>query len=87
MINNYYVYGLNIKSEIEIEEFVKLDDINDEEPLFNDGLGLDSIDALEIGMALQKKYNLSMGSDKEENSKHFYSINTLASYVESKINA
>ena len=31
VINNYYVYGLNIKSEIEIEEFVKLDDINDED--------------------------------------------------------
>ena len=31
VINNYYVYGLNIKSEIEIEEFVKIDNINDED--------------------------------------------------------
>lgn len=79
------IKDLIIKS-LDLED-ITIDDINDEEPLFNDGLGLDSIDALEIGMALQKKYNLSMGSDKEENSKHFYSINTLASYVESKINA
>ncbi len=68
-------------------EDITPDDIKDDEPLFNDGLGLDSIDALEIGMALQKKYNLEIGSDKEENSKHFYSINTLADFVESKINA
>ena len=79
------IKDLIIKS-LDLED-ITIDDIKDEEPLFNDGLGLDSIDALEIGMALQKKYSLSMGSDKEENSKHFYSINTLASYVESKINA
>ena len=34
------------------------DDIVDDEPLFIDGLGLDSIDALELGMALKKKYNM-----------------------------
>ena len=67
-------------------EDVTIDDIKDDEPLFNDGLGLDSIDALEIGMALQKKYKLSMDSDKEQNSKNFYSINTLTDYVRSKIN-
>ena len=68
-------------------EDITIDDIKDDEPLFNDGLGLDSIDALEIGMALQKKYKLSMDSDKEQNSKNFYSINTLTDYVRSKINA
>ena len=67
-------------------EDITIDDIKDDEPLFNDGLGLDSIDALEIGMALQKKYKLSMDSDKEQNSKNFYSINTLTDYVRSKIN-
>ena len=34
MINNYYVYGLNIKSEIEIEEFVKLENINNEDVVY-----------------------------------------------------
>ena len=75
---------LIIKS-LDLEDITP-DDIKDDEPLFNDGLGLDSIDALEIGMALQKKYKLSMDSDKEQNSKNFYSINTLADYVRSKIN-
>ncbi len=75
---------LIIKS-LDLED-ITVDDIKDDEPLFNDGLCLDSIDALEIGMALQKKYKLSMDSDKEQNSKYFYSVNTLADYVGSKIN-
>lgn len=58
-------------------------DINDEDALFIDGLGLDSIDALELGMALKKKYNLTLSSDKEENSKHFYSVKTLADFIRS----
>ena len=66
-------------------EDLTTDDIKDDEPLFNDGLGLDSIDALEIGMALQKKYNLKIDSDKEDNSKNFYSVSTIAEYVRSKI--
>ena len=48
-------------------------------------LGLDSIDALELGMALKKKYNLKMSSNKEENKKYFYSVKTLADYVRSNI--
>ena len=75
---------LIIKS-LDLED-ITVDYIKDDEPLFNDGLCLDSIDALEIGMALQKKYKLSMDSDKEQNSKYFYSVNTLADYVGSKIN-
>lgn len=78
------IKDLIIKS-LDLED-ITVDDIKDDEPLFNDGLCLDSIDALEIGMALQKKYKLSMDSDKEQNSKYFYSVNTLADYVGSKIN-
>lgn len=59
-------------------------DIDTEEALFIDGLGLDSIDALELGMALKKKYSLKMSDDKEENKKHFYSIKTLADFIESQ---
>ena len=55
---------------LELED-IEPSDIEDEAPLFVDGLGLDSIDALELGMALKKKYNLKMGSDKEENKKYF----------------
>ncbi|MBQ8887835.1 MAG: acyl carrier protein [Candidatus Gastranaerophilales bacterium] len=72
---------LIIKS-LELED-ITVDDIEDEAPLFIDGLGLDSIDALELGMALKKKYNLKMSSNKEENKKYFYSVKTLADYVRS----
>lgn len=75
---------LIIKS-LALEEITE-DDIKDDEPLFGEGLGLDSIDALEIGMALKRKYNISLGSNKEENQKYFYSINTLSEFVRSKIN-
>lgn len=75
---------LIIKS-LSLEEITE-DDIKDDEPLFGEGLGLDSIDALEIGMALKRKYNISLGSDKEENQKYFYSINTLSEFVRSKTN-
>ena len=60
--------------------------IKDDEPLFNEGLGLDSIDALELGMALKRKYDITLESNKEENKKYFYSIETLSKLVESKIN-
>lgn len=74
---------LIIKS-LELEDITP-SDINENEPLFIDGLGLDSIDALELGMALKKKYNLKMSSNKEENKKYFYSVKTLADYVRSNI--
>ncbi len=67
-------------------EEITPDDIKDDEPLFNEGLGLDSIDALELGMAIKRKYNISMEEDKEVNKKYFYSVNTLSEFVESKIN-
>ena len=69
---------------LELED-IEPSDIEDEAPLFIEGLGLDSIDALELGMALKKKYNLKMSSDKEENKKYFYSVKTLADYIRSNI--
>lgn len=74
---------LIIKS-LELED-ITVDDIEDEAPLFIEGLGLDSIDALELGMALKKKYNLKMSADKEQNKKYFYSVKTLADYIRSNI--
>lgn len=72
---------LIIKS-LELED-ITAEDIEDEAPLFIEGLGLDSIDALELGMALKKKYNLKMSADKEQNKKYFYSVKTLADYIRS----
>jgi len=57
------------------------DDIESAEPLFGDGLGLDSIDALELGVALQKKYGLTLSSVTKTEGKHFYSVATLAKFV------
>ena len=70
---------------LELEDITP-DDINTDEALFIDGLGLDSIDALELGMALKKKYNLKMGNDKEQNKKYFYSVETLADFIRSQQN-
>jgi acyl carrier protein len=58
--------------------------INAEEPLFVNGLGLDSIDALELGLALQKRYGVSMSADSEETRRHFGSIRALAHFVQSQ---
>ena len=57
------------------------DDIDAEQPLFVEGLGLDSIDALELGLALQKRYGVTMSADSEETRRHFRSIRALAAFV------
>ncbi|WP_432722071.1 phosphopantetheine-binding protein [Jeongeupia wiesaeckerbachi] len=56
-------------------------DIDTDAPLFVDGLGLDSIDALELGVALQKRYGLSLSAESEETRKHFGSVASLAAFV------
>ena len=57
------------------------DDIESEAPLFGDGLGLDSIDALELGVALQKKYGLTLSSVTKTEGKHCYSVASLVKFV------
>jgi len=71
-----------------IIESLDLEDIDagmiiDDEPLFVEGLGLDSIDALEIGLALQKRYGIKLKSDSENTREHFSSVNALVALVES----
>lgn len=56
-------------------------DIDVEQPLFVEGLGLDSIDALELGLALQKRYGVSMAADSAETRRQFASIRALAAFV------
>ncbi len=62
-------------------EDIAADDIDSNAPLFNEGLGLDSIDALELGLALQKRYGLSLSADSAEARKHFASVRALAAFV------
>ena len=57
-------------------------DIDTDAPLFVEGLGLDSIDALELGVALQKKYGISLSADSADTRRHFASIRALAAMVE-----
>ena len=62
-------------------EDVKPADINAEAPLFveGEGLGLDSIDALELGVAL--KFGLSFSQNEEDHKKHFSSVSTLSDFI------
>jgi acyl carrier protein len=56
--------------------------IGDDEALFGEGLGLDSIDALELGIALQKTYGIEIDEEDESLSEHFRSARALATFVE-----
>ena len=62
-------------------EEIKPADIVTDAPLFNEGLGLDSIDALELGVAIQKRYGLKIDGTAEENREKFYSIASLSEFI------
>lgn len=61
-------------------------DIDTDAPLFGDGLGLDSIDALELGVALQKRYGITLSADSEETRRHFASVRALSAMIASHKN-
>ena len=65
-------------------EDISPEDIKSEEPLFGDGLGLDSIDALELGIALRKAYGLRIAVVNEDIKAHFASISSLAKFIASQ---
>jgi len=67
---------------LELED-INVKDIVSDEPLFGDdgGLGLDSIDALEIGLVLQERYGIELDPEEESTREHFYSISSLAKLV------
>ncbi len=69
-----------IVSALALED-IRPEDIVTDEPLFVEGLGLDSIDALELGLALQSRYGVAMSADAEETRAHFRSVRTLAAFV------
>lgn len=62
-------------------EGLSADDLKADVPLFGEGIGLDSIDALEIGAALRKKYQIKFKANAEENRAYFRSISTLADFI------
>jgi acyl carrier protein len=62
-------------------EDLRPEDIDSDEPLFGDGLGLDSIDGLELGMTLRKAYGLKIETANEEVRRHFATVRSIASFV------
>ena len=69
-----------IISSLELEDITP-EDIDDRAPLFGEGLGLDSIDALELGVALKKNFGIKFSSENSDNKQHFASVNALADYI------
>ena len=61
-------------------EDIEPEDIKAEDPLFGDGLGLDSIDALELIVLLEREYNIKI-KDPAEGKKIFESLKTMAEYI------
>ncbi|MDH5632372.1 MAG: phosphopantetheine-binding protein [Gammaproteobacteria bacterium] len=81
------------KTQLEIEvaeliiealnlEDITVDDIEPEAALFREGLGLDSIDALELSMAVSQKYGFKIDSDNKENAAIFSSLRALSKHIE-----
>ena len=64
-------------------EDISADDIADDEPLFGDGLGLDSVDALELGLAIQKGFGIKIDAESKDVRQHFASIEKLAAFIAS----
>ncbi|HLU04729.1 MAG TPA: phosphopantetheine-binding protein [Advenella sp.] len=62
-------------------EDIAPEDIEDGAPLFGEGLGLDSVDALELGLALQKHFGVQFNTKTQNLREHFKDINTLAAFV------
>ena len=65
-------------------EDISAQDIGDEQILFGEGLGLDSVDALELGLAIQKKYGIKIDADAKDTRNHFTNVASLAAFVTAK---
>jgi acyl carrier protein len=63
---------------------VNPEDIDPEAPLYGEGLGLDSIDILEISLAISKKYGVKLRSDSADNRQTFRSLRSLSRYIQER---
>ena len=68
-------------------EDVRASDIHPTEPLFVTGLGLDSIDALELSIAIEKRYGVRFAADDAQNVRIFQSLRSLAQHIERALSA
>lgn len=84
---NTTTYDPSLEREVAelIVEALNLDiaagDINPEEPLYGDGLGLDSIDVLEVALVVSKRYGMQMRADNSDNHHIFSSLHSLTEYI------
>ena len=74
-----------IISSLDLEDITP-EDIVADEPLFDEGLGLDSIDALELGMALHTQFGVTIDAEDENTREHFRSVTNLAQFVATQQN-
>lgn len=70
---------------LELED-ITAEEIEDNEPLFLEGLGLDSVEALDVVAGLEEEFTIKVqGMPEDQIQKHFYSVETLSTFVLSKI--
>jgi acyl carrier protein len=65
-------------------EDISPQDIGNDQTLFGEGLGLDSVDALELGLAIQKRYGIKIDADAKDTRNHFTSVDSLAAFVSAR---
>ena len=65
-------------------EDISTQDIANDQTLFGEGLGLDSVDALELGLAIQKRYGIKIDADANDTRNHFASVDSLAAFVSAR---
>ena len=87
-MSNQYSLEHDIKALI-IEalglEDISPNDIGSDQTLFGEGLGLDSVDALELGLAIQKRYGIKIDADANDTRTHFTSVDSLAAFVSARV--
>ena len=76
-IKNLIITTLNL-------EELSADDIDTDAALFGDGLGLDSIDALELWLAVKNRYGVVLSAESDEMRQHFFSVATLAAFIDAQ---
>lgn len=89
MRNGWLMEELELEVKTLIVDALKLEDIkpaeiDSDESLFGSGLGLDSIDALELGVALRKAFGIKIDSVTDEVKQHFASVRSLARFIQSQ---
>jgi len=68
-------------------EEIRPEDIDSQAAIFVDGLGLDSIDALELGLVVSRRWGITMSENPQENRAHFASVAALAKFVQGRLEA